>query len=101
MFVRQFIGLHAEFARSGMQRFHACVDLAQALGYARGAERIASTRYSGGLVTYSDVLAAQAVRLRLEDQVIETRGNLARDTSDLFKALGGGWPELASSGAQP
>ena len=75
-----------------------------ALGSAQRAEHIARTRYRGGLVTLSDVLVAQGRRLSLENQVIETKGALARDTAGLFKALGGGWPELsqgdAVSGAQ-
>jgi outer membrane protein, multidrug efflux system len=74
-------------------------DLEQALGNAARAEDIARTRYSGGLVTLSDVLLAQAQRLKLEDQVTQTKGALARDTAALFKALGGGWPELAEAGA--
>ena len=76
-------------------------DLQDALATAARAEDIARTRYRGGLVTYSDVLQAQARRLKLEDQLTETRGTLARDTVALFKALGGGWPELAEAGAQP
>lgn len=73
-------------------------ELDLAVRTAARAEDIARTRYRGGLVTYSDVLLAQARRLKLEDQVMETRGTLARDSVALFKALGGGWPEL---GAQP
>ena len=57
------------------------------------AEEIARTRYRGGLVTLSEVLVAQQRRLSLEEQVIETRGALARDTVALVKALGGGWQE--------
>ena len=76
-------------------------DIEAALGAASRAEDIARTRYRGGLVPYSDVLQAQARRLKLEDQLTETRGTLARDTVALFKALGGGWPELAEAGAQP
>ncbi|MGN6849071.1 MAG: efflux transporter outer membrane subunit, partial [Sphingomicrobium sp.] len=64
------------------------------------AEQIARDRYKGGLVTYSDVLQAQANRISLESQLIEARGSEARDTVALFKALGGGWPELAQGGAQ-
>ena len=75
--------------------------LEEALSTARRAEDIARARYRGGLVTLSDVLQAQANRISLESQVIETKGALARDTVALFKALGGGWPELAQSGAQP
>jgi NodT family efflux transporter outer membrane factor (OMF) lipoprotein len=63
------------------------------------AEDIARSRYRGGLVTYSDVLQAQASRISLESQLIQARGSLARDTVALFKALGGGWPELAQGGA--
>ncbi len=75
-------------------------DFADAQRAAARAEDIARTRYRGGLVTYSDVLTAQARRLELEDQMTQTRGALARDSVALFKALGGGWPELAAAGAQ-
>ena len=76
-------------------------ELQEALRAAARAEDIARTRYQGGLVTHSDVLLAQARRLKLEDDVTETNGTLARDTVALFKALGGGWPELAQTAAQP
>jgi outer membrane protein, multidrug efflux system len=76
-------------------------DLEEALRTAARAEDIARTRYRGGLVTYSDVLQAQARRLKLEDQLTDSRGTLARDMVALFKAMGGGWPELAQAGAQP
>ncbi|MDP9421282.1 MAG: efflux transporter outer membrane subunit [Pseudomonadota bacterium] len=68
-------------------------ELEQARATAARAEEIARTRYRGGLVTLSDVLVAQQRRLSLEEQVIETRGALARDTVALVKALGGGWQE--------
>jgi NodT family efflux transporter outer membrane factor (OMF) lipoprotein len=69
--------------------------LDEAHSSAARAEQIARDRYKGGLVTYSDVLQAQASRISLESQLIEARGNQARDTVALIKALGGGWPELA------
>ena len=69
-------------------------ELDQAYVTAGRAEEIARTRYRGGLVTLSDVLVAQQRRLTLEEQVIETRGALARDTVALVKALGGGWQEV-------
>ena len=75
-------------------------DLQQSLAAAARAEQIARTRYRGGLVTYSDVLLAQAKRIKMEDAVVESRGALARDTVSLAKALGGGWPELAQAEAQ-
>jgi multidrug efflux system outer membrane protein len=70
--------------------------LEQALSNAARAEGIARTRYDGGLVTFSDVLQAQARRIALEGQVIETKGAFARDTVALAKALGGGWSEGAA-----
>jgi NodT family efflux transporter outer membrane factor (OMF) lipoprotein len=69
------------------------VELEQAQVTAARAEEIARTRYRGGLVILSDVLLAQQRRLSLEEQVIELRGALARDTVALVKALGGGWAE--------
>lgn len=73
--------------------------LKEALTSADRAEQLASTRYRGGLVTLSEVLAAQARRLSTEDQVNQSKGALASDTASLAKALGGGWPELATQGA--
>ena len=68
-------------------------DLARAHDAAKRAETLSRTRFRGGLVTYSEVLANQGKRLSVEKQMIETRGALARDSVALFKALGGGWPE--------
>jgi multidrug efflux system outer membrane protein len=79
---------------------HRLASLEQGFGNARRAEDIARTRYRGGLVTLSDVLQAQASRISLENQVVETKGALARDTVGLYKALGGGWPDLAQEAAQ-
>jgi outer membrane protein, multidrug efflux system len=76
-------------------------ELEGALGSSRRAEAIARERYTGGLVTLSDVLDAQAKRITLEKKVVETRSAEALDTVALYKALGGGWPELAEGGAQP
>ncbi len=79
---------------------HRLAELEQALTTATRAEEIARTRYRGGLVTLSDVLQAQARRLALDEQVIETRGALARDTVALVKALGGGWSDEAMEAQQ-
>jgi len=75
-------------------------DLQQGLAAAARAEQLARTRYRGGLVILSDVLLAQAKRIKMEDAVVESKGVLARDTVSLAKALGGGWPELAQAEAQ-
>jgi NodT family efflux transporter outer membrane factor (OMF) lipoprotein len=76
-------------------------NIEHALATATRAENIAQARHRGGLVTYSDVLQAQASRISLQSQLIESRGAQARDTVALFKALGGGWPEMAQGGAEP
>jgi NodT family efflux transporter outer membrane factor (OMF) lipoprotein len=84
---------------------HQIASLDAAHATAARAEDIARARYRGGLVSYSEVLQAQASRISLENQLFQSRGALARDTVALFKALGGGWPELAQNqmarGAQP
>ncbi|MFL6789400.1 MAG: TolC family protein, partial [Sphingomicrobium sp.] len=75
-------------------------DLERAHANAARAEEIARTRYRGGLVTFTDVLQAQARRLSLEEQLIEARGALGRDTVALVKALGGGWSEEVMEASQ-
>jgi NodT family efflux transporter outer membrane factor (OMF) lipoprotein len=74
-------------------------DLESALAAAKRNEKLAGTRFRGGLVTYADVLAARAQTLAFESQAVEARGALGRDTVALAKALGGGWPDLAQRGA--
>lgn len=68
-------------------------DLEQALASSRRAVDIARTRSRGGLVPGDEPLIAEARRIKLEDQLTEARGALARDTVALAKALGGGWAE--------
>jgi NodT family efflux transporter outer membrane factor (OMF) lipoprotein len=80
--------------RGGLENLH------NAVTSAARAEQISAARYRGGLVTYSDVLQARDRRLSLEERMIEAQGALARDTASLFKALGGGWPELAQGGRE-
>ncbi len=75
-------------------------NLRKAVSAAKRGEDIAGTRYQGGLTTYSDVLLARGRRLSLEEQMIDAQGALARDTASLYKALGGGWPELAQGAGQ-
>jgi NodT family efflux transporter outer membrane factor (OMF) lipoprotein len=65
--------------------------LEQALALASDAERLSRTRYQGGLVAFSEVLAAQERRILLEEQMIQSKGAFAREAVALFKALGGGW----------
>ena len=67
--------------------------LEDSLATARRAEDIARTRYRGGLVTLADPLQAEARRIAVEKQLIDTRAALARDTVALAKALGGGWSD--------
>ncbi|MCL6699768.1 efflux transporter outer membrane subunit [Sphingomonas sp. NSE70-1] len=75
-------------------------ELEQAVVNATRAEDIARTRYRGGLVTFSDVLVAQSRRLSLEEQVINTKSAMARDTVALVKALGGGWSDENTENVQ-
>jgi NodT family efflux transporter outer membrane factor (OMF) lipoprotein len=68
-------------------------DLEGALASSRRAVDIANTRSRGGLVAGDEPLLADGRRIKLEDQLTEARGALARDTVALAKALGGGWAE--------
>jgi len=68
-------------------------DLGQALASSRRAVDIARTRSRGGLVAGDEPLIADGRSIKLQDQLTEARGALARDTVALAKALGGGWAE--------
>ncbi len=64
---------------------------------AQTAVTLATVRYRKGLVNYLDVLDAQRSALTAETQVVLTERARLTDMVGLFKALGGGWTQKASS----
>ncbi len=63
----------------------------QAVDAARRALDISSSRYTGGLVSYLDVVTAQQNLLTNEQQLAVIRGQRLVTSVLLIKALGGGW----------
>jgi len=64
---------------------------------------LANARYSGGLVTYLDVITAQEQLLTNERLATQLRGQRLVSSVLLVKALGGGWDSasLAAVGVKP
>ena len=58
---------------------------------ARRTLQIAESRYTGGLVSYLDVVSAQQNLLNNEQQMAVIRGQKLVNSVFLVKALGGGW----------
>lgn len=54
---------------------------------------LTNARYTTGLVSYFDVIQAQALALSAEQLTVEIRGNRIATTVQLIKALGGGWKD--------
>ena len=54
---------------------------------------LAKDRYSGGLVTFLDVLEAERSKLAAQDAVAQSERQLSQNLIRIFKALGGGWKE--------
>jgi outer membrane protein TolC len=52
---------------------------------------IAEEQYRAGLVTFINVLDAQATLLTARDQVTQSEQTFAEDLVSVYKALGGGW----------
>lgn len=75
----------------------------QAVDAANRALTIATARYSGGLVTYLDVITAQEQVLNNERLAAQIRGQRLVSSVLLVKALGGGWDSasLAAVGFTP
>lgn len=75
-----------------MQRERALADSEQA---AASSEAIARQQYVAGLVTFVNVLSAETTLLSTRDDLIQSRAALAENLATLYKALGGGWDEMA------
>jgi len=54
---------------------------------------LTNARYTTGLVSYFDVIQAQASALGAEQLTVQIRGNRMATTVQLIKALGGGWAD--------
>ncbi len=65
--------------------------LEKAVAAARRVEWLARDRYKAGLVDFYNVLDAQKSLLELEDELVQSRGQVASTLAGLYKALGGGW----------
>jgi outer membrane protein TolC len=60
---------------------------------------LALVQYRQGSVTYQRVLDTQRFRVRQEDQLAGTKGDVALNLVATYKALGGGWATEQSEGA--
>ena len=69
--------------------------LAKAVEAARRTEWLARDRYNAGLVDFYNVLEAQRALLELEDELIQSKGEVAANMTRVYKALGGGWQGIA------
>jgi outer membrane protein, multidrug efflux system len=72
----------------------------QAVDAARRTLNISTDRYTGGLVSYLDVVTAQQTLLNNEQQLAAIRGQRLVTSVLLIKALGGGWDALSLSTVQ-
>jgi outer membrane protein, multidrug efflux system len=81
------------------------IQLDRAVDASRSSSAIALQQYRAGLVTYVNVLTAQANELSARDQQEQSRQAFAADLVSLYKALGGGWleslPTTTSASATP
>lgn len=62
---------------------------------------ISATQYNNGLVSYQRLLSTVEKMTAREDIYAQTRGNIAQQMVNTYKALGGGWQPLAGSPVQP
>lgn len=65
--------------------------LNRAVKAAERTEFLAMDQYKAGLTDFYNVLDAQRTLLELQDQFMQSRGEMVANLARLYKALGGGW----------
>ncbi len=93
-----------EDALSGLNSLTAASDSQQrAVAAANQSLKLANARYSGGIVTYLDVITAQEQALAAERLAAQLFGQRMVTSVYLVKALGGGWnsDSIAALGIKP
>lgn len=69
--------------------------IVRAVAAARRSEWLARDRYNAGLEDFYNVLDAQRALLQLEDELFQSKGEIAKNLTHLYKALGGGWQRVS------
>ena len=72
---------------------------AAALEHSRAAYDAAVARYKAGASTFLDVLVLQQALLEAQTRWVTGNGDVSLTAIRLYKALGGGWESVPSSGA--
>jgi len=75
------------FAKEQIRQEH----LAKAVEAAQRTEWLARDRYNAGLVDFYNVLDAQRALLQLQDELSQSKGEVAASLARVYKAIGGGW----------
>jgi multidrug efflux system outer membrane protein len=70
--------------------------LQQASEAAQQAVKLAQNKYEAGIIDFNEVLDAQRSLLSFEDQLAQSEGTVTANLITLYKALGGGWAEMAA-----
>lgn len=68
--------------------------LTNALDSSKKAMNLALQSYSAGLTDFSNMLDTEKSVLSLEDQLVQSKGNLVSYLIKIYKALGGGWENI-------
>lgn len=68
--------------------------LAEATQAARRAAELARDQYASGLIDFQAVLDSERSVLSFQDQLAQSKGEVASNVIRLYKALGGGWTPL-------
>ena len=75
--------------------------LKDAVQSAQNAEGLAQGQYAAGLIDFVTVLDSQRSLLSLQDQLIQSDAAVTSDLARLYKSLGGGWSNNATSATAP
>ncbi len=65
--------------------------LTRAVDAARRSTTLAMVQYRGGQADYTTVLTAQQAQLAIEDNLVNTQGDVVQGVIYIYRALGGGW----------
>jgi NodT family efflux transporter outer membrane factor (OMF) lipoprotein len=74
-----------------LQAQQQAAQLENAVRDAQRSVELVTLQFEGGITDFNRVFQTQTTLVNLQDQLATTRGNIALDLIQLYKALGGGW----------
>ncbi len=82
-----------------VKSYEQAIKLAEGVAAAERSVELVGIQFQGGIIDFNRVYNTQTLLVNEQDQLAQTRGNIAINLISVYRALGGGWQYFCGGGA--